>query len=395
MKNKKLWIVIFVVTLTLMGGYILFFQRKKVEVIKVIKSDFIEKILVSGVVIGMENSTLSSEINGTIEKIYFKEGDIVKKGDLIIKFNSKDIEANVRQKEAELLNIQTELEKLETVLLSNANQLFFNSNIEYKNALNEFEKYSKLYKNGYVNVLELNEKRNNLAEKEVKVKNALNDLNSIKNGPNRKLILTNLKSKSEELEFEKEQLKKYFVTAPYDSYIREKYIDLGETVAPYTDLFLISSIDNKIVEIDLDEKYFEKVKNGNKINIYSYGDSDIKSFGNIFFISNSVNEKSGTVKIKGSMNENLEKFIYGSTVNVEINGKEIKNGIHIPKDYLVVKDNQYYVMVEENGKVLEKKVEGVKVLDGYVVTNDLKLGQDIILLNPKNLKEGEKIRYEI
>lgn len=395
MKNKKLWIVIFVVILTLMGGYILFFQRKKVEAIKVIKSDFIEKILVSGIIIGVENSILSSEIDGTIEKVYFKEGDIVKKGDLIVKFNSKDIEANVRQKEAELLNMQTELEKLETVLLSNANQLFFNSNIEYKNALNEFEKYSKLYNNGYVNILELNEKRNNLAEKEVKVKNAFNDLNSIKNGPNRKLILTNLKSKSEELEFEKEQLKKYFVTAPYDSYIREKYIDLGETVAPYTDLFLISSIDNKIVEIELDEKYFEKVKNGNKINIYSYGDSDIKSFGEIFFISNSVNEKSGTVKIKGNINGNLEKFIYGSTVNVEINGKEIKNGIHIPKDYLLVKNNQYYIMIEKDGKALEKKIEGVKVLDGYVVTDDLKLGEDIILLNPKNLKEGEKIRYEI
>lgn len=395
MKNKKLWIVIFVVILTLMGGYILFFQRKKVEAIKVIKSDFIEKILVSGIIIGVENSILSSEIDGTIEKVYFKEGDIVKKGDLIVKFNSKDIEANVRQKEAELLNVQTELEKLETVLLSNANQLFFNSNIEYKNALNEFEKYSKLYNNGYVNILELNEKRNNLAEKEVKVKNAFNDLNSIKNGPNRKLILTNLKSKSEELKFEKEQLKKYFVTAPYDSYIREKYIDLGETVAPYTDLFLISSIDNKIVEIELDEKYFEKVKNGNKINIYSYGDSDIKSFGEIFFISNSVNEKSGTVKIKGNINGNLEKFIYGSTVNVEINGKEIKNGIHIPKDYLLVKNNQYYIMIEKDGKALEKKIEGVKVLDGYVVTDDLKLGEDIILLNPKNLKEGEKIRYEI
>lgn len=395
MKKKKIWIFIFVIILILIGVYILFFQRKKVEAIKVIKKDFVEKILVSGVITGIENSTLSSEINGTIEKIYFKEGEFTKKGDLLIKFNSKDIEANVRQKEAELLNMQTELEKLETVLLSNANQLFFNSNIEYKNALNEFEKYSKLYSNGYINVLELNEKRNNLAEKEVKAKNALNDLNSIKNGPNRKLILTNLKSKNEELEFEKEQLKKYFVTTPYDSYIREKYVDLGETVAPYTSLFLISSIGNKIVEIELDEKYFEKIKNGDKINIYSYGDNDIKSSGEIFFISNSVNEKNGTVKIKGSMNENLEKFIYGSTVNVEVNGKEIKNGIHVPKDYLIIKDNQYYIMTEKEGKSFEKKVEGVKVLDGYVITNNLELGENIILLNPKNLKEGEKIRYEI
>ena len=207
MKNIKYLINIFIVIFILFIVYILFFQRKKVDSIKIEKKDFVEKILVSGVITGLENSTLSNNIDGTIEKIYFKEGDFVKKGEVIAKFDSKEAEAIVRKKEAELLNIETELEKLEIVSLKNAELLFSNSDIEYKNAFNEFKKYSKLYSNGYINILELNEKSNVLAQKEIKVKNALNDLNSIKNGPNRKLILTNLKSKSEELQYEKEQLK--------------------------------------------------------------------------------------------------------------------------------------------------------------------------------------------
>lgn len=393
MKNRKLISIIFIIIILTLTIYIIFFHKKKVEAIKAEKKDFVEKILVSGIVSGIENSTISSDINGTVEKIYFKEGDFVKKGDLLIKFNSKDIEATVKQKEAELLNVQVELEKLETVLLTNANLLFTNSEVEYKNALNEFNKYSKLYNRGYVNILELNEKRNTLAEKEVKVKNALNDLNSIKNGPNRKLILADLKSKNEELEFEREQLKKYSILVPYDSYIREKYVDLGETVAPYTSLFLISSIGDKIVEIELDEKYFEKVKKGDKINIYSYGDSDIKTSGEIFFINNSVNEKNGTVKIKGTLLDNLKKFIYGSTVNVEINGQNIKNGIHVPKDYLIVKNNRYYIMIDRGGKATIEEVEGIKVLDGYVIVSEL--DKNTIILNPKSLNEGDRIVYEI
>lgn len=393
MKNRKLISIIFIIIFLTLTIYIIFFHKKKVEAIKAEKKDFVEKILVSGIVSGIENSTISSDINGTVEKIYFKEGDFVKKGDLLIKFNSKDIEATVKQKEAELLNVQVELEKLETVLLTNANLLFTNSEVEYKNALNEFNKYSKLYNRGYVNILELNEKRNTLAEKEVKVKNALNDLNSIKNGPNRKLILADLKSKNEELEFKREQLKKYSILVPYDSYIREKYVDLGETVAPYTSLFLISSIGDKIVEIELDEKYFEKVKKGDKINIYSYGDSDIKTSGEIFFINNSVNEKNGTVKIKGTLLDNLEKFIYGSTVNVEINGQNIKNGIHVPKDYLIVKNNRYYIMIDRGGKATIEEVEGIKVLDGYVIVSEL--DKNTIILNPKSLNEGDRIVYEI
>ena len=393
MKNIKYLINIFIVIFILFIVYILFFQRKKVDSIKIEKKDFLEKILVSGVITGLENSTLSNNIDGTIEKIYFKEGDFVKKGEVIAKFDSKEAEAIVRKKEAELLNIETELEKLEIVSLKNAELLFSNSDIEYKNAFNEFKKYSKLYSNGYINILELNEKSNVLAQKEIKVKNALNDLNSIKNGPNRKLILTNLKSKSEELQYEKEQLKKYYITIPYDAYVRERYIDIGETLSAYKPLFLISSIIDKIVEIELDEKYFSKVQKGDKINIYSYGDSIIKSFGEIFFINNSVTEEKGTVKIKGSLKNNLENFIFGSTVNVEINGKNFKGVIQIPKNYLITRGNNSYIMIVKQGKAFEKKVEVINTLDGYIIVSEI--DENTILLNPENLKEGERVTYEI
>ncbi|MGL5089332.1 MAG: HlyD family secretion protein, partial [Cetobacterium sp.] len=257
-KNKAIGICFLV--LILIGCYNFFLKPKKIEGIKLIKTDFIEKILVSGVVLGLENSVISSEKNGTILEIFFKEGDFVKKGEVIASFRTKDIDVLIKQKAAELLSTEAELEKLETVLIQNAELLFLNSEIEYKNAKIEFQKYFKLYENQYVNILELNEKKNILLEKEIKFKNSLNELNSLKTGPNRKTILANLTQKKEALEYEKEQKKKYNIVAPYDSYIRERYVDIGETVSAYSELFLISSLNEKIVEVDLDERYSDKVK---------------------------------------------------------------------------------------------------------------------------------------
>ncbi|MGL4997688.1 efflux RND transporter periplasmic adaptor subunit [Cetobacterium sp.] len=392
MKKNK---IIGVCLLVLIGiaGYIYILKPKKIEGIKLVKTDFIEKILVSGIVSGIDNSILSTEINGTILDIFFKEGEFVKKGDIIASLRTKDIDVLIKQKKAELLSTEAELEKLETVLIQNAELLFLNSEIEYKNAEIEFQKYFKLYENQYVNILELNEKKNILLEKEIKFKNSLNELNSLKTGPNRKTILANLTQKKEALEYEKEQKQKYNIVAPYDSYIRERYIDIGETVSAYSELFLISSLDEKIVEVDLDERYSDKIKKNDKITIYSFGNENIKEFGEIYFINNSVNERKGTILIKGTLKEKSHHFLYGSTVNIEIDGQKIKDSFFIPKEYFYSKDEKTFVMIYENGKVEEKEISGVHVLDGFVIKDGI--DESNIVLNPENLKIGEKIQYEI
>ncbi|MGL5053686.1 MAG: efflux RND transporter periplasmic adaptor subunit [Cetobacterium sp.] len=392
MKKNK---IIGVCLLVLIGiaGYIYILKPKKIEGIKLVKTDFIEKILVSGIVSGIDNSILSTEINGTILDIFFKEGEFVKKGDIIASLRTKDIDVLIKQKKAELLSTEAEFEKLETVLIQNAELLFLNSEIEYKNAEIEFQKYFKLYENQYVNILELNEKKNILLEKEIKFKNSLNELNSLKTGPNRKTILANLTQKKEALEYEKEQKQKYNIVAPYDSYIRERYIDIGETVSAYSELFLISSLDEKIVEVDLDERYSDKIKKNDKITIYSFGNENIKEFGEIYFVNNSVNERKGTILIKGTLKEKSHHFLYGSTVNIEIDGQKIKDSFFIPKEYFYSKDEKNFVMIYENGKVEEKEISGVHVLDGFVIKDGI--DESNIVLNPENLKIGEKIQYEI
>ncbi|MGL4358453.1 efflux RND transporter periplasmic adaptor subunit [Cetobacterium sp.] len=372
-------------------------KPKKVEAIKIKKENYTEKILVSGVVSGIENSIISSSLNGTIDKIFFKEGDFVKKGDLIAKFLTADIEASIKQKEAELISAKAELENTETIVVSNLSLLLKNSKIEYENAKSEFEKYSKLYENKYVNVIELNSKRNTLIEKEIKVQNAMNDLFSSKSGPNKKIVLANLKNKEENLKYEKEQEKKYYIFAPYDSYIRERYVDIGETVAPYSELFLISSLESKIIEIELDEKYSEKVKVGDKIIIYSFGNEKTTGVGNIYFVGKSVNEKKGVLQLKGNFENSSEKFIYGSSVNVEISGQKLESSYLVPKDYIVSKNEKKSVWRERKGKAEEVEVETFDVLDGVVLKENSSLSEDeMIFLKPdKNIESGERINYEI
>ncbi|MGL5918121.1 MAG: efflux RND transporter periplasmic adaptor subunit [Cetobacterium sp.] len=391
MRKKRFLIpLLFLVLIIII--YNIFFKPIKVEGIKLLKKDYIENVLVSGTVLGKENTIISSQLNGTIDKIYFKEGDNIKKGEIIAKFKTDDIETIINQKQMEISDAEAELENLEKFLEMNANRLFLNSKQEYEYAKNELQKYTKLYMNKYVNILELNQKKNVALEKEVKLNNAFNDLNSLKNGPNKKRAVINLNLKKESYNYEKEQEQKHFIKAPYDCYIRERYTEIGESVAAYSDLFLVSSTDNKIVEIELDERYRDKIKLFDKIKIYSLGDKNAETYGEIYFIGNSVNEKKGTILVKGSLKVSTP-FLYGSSVNIEISGQKIENSFFISKEHVLKKGKKTYLMIFENNKAKEIEVESISVLGGFVIQEGI--DENTVVLNYKNLKAGDKVRYEI
>ena len=50
-------------------------------------------------------------------------------------------------------------------------------------------------------------------------------------------------------------------------------------------------------------------------------------------------------------------------------------------------------MIVKQGKAFEKKVEVINTLDGYIIVSEI--DENTILLNPENLKEGERVTYEI
>lgn len=389
---KKRFLILCLFFFLMILVYNLFLKPVKVEGVRLLKKDFVENILVSGTILGKENTIISSQLNGTIDEIYFKEGDSIKKGDIIAKFKTDDIETIINQKLMEVSSAEAELENLEKVLEMNANRLFLNSKQEYEYAKTELQKYTKLYTNKYVNILELNQKKNVTLEKEVKLNNAFNDLNSLKNGPNKKRALINLNLKKESYNYEKEQEKKHFIKAPYDCYIRERYTEIGESVAAYSDLFLVSSTDEKIVEIELDERYRDKIKLFDKIKIYSLGDKNAETDGEIYFIGNSVNEKKGTIQIKGNLKVSAA-FLYGSSVNVEISGQKIDNSFFVSKEYVLKKGKKTYLMIFENNKAKEIEVEAISVLGGFVIQKGI--DENTIVLNYKNLNAGDKVRYEI
>lgn len=177
----------------------------------------------------------------------------------------------------------------------------------------------------------------------------------------------------------KNSLRKHYIYAPYNGYVTAKYVEINEPVVPSKKLFKLTSSEDKVVEFNIDEKYINKISLDCPIKIYPFNKTKIYSTGKIYFIEFDPSTNNTAIKVKGTIDNKFDEFLYGSAVNIVIDGKKIIDGILIPKEYVVSKNNKNYIFVELEGKIQPVEVLGEFVIDGFIVTEGLQ-NEDIILI---------------
>ena len=78
------------------------------------------RVEVTGQVIPIFQAILSSRIQGTIDKLLVREGTQVFKGQLLIKLDSRDVQADLARAEAEVENAKAQLDRMKTLYAKDA-----------------------------------------------------------------------------------------------------------------------------------------------------------------------------------------------------------------------------------------------------------------------------------
>ncbi|MGL6169202.1 MAG: hypothetical protein ACRC0Y_13040, partial [Fusobacteriaceae bacterium] len=124
-----------------------------------------------------------------------------------------------------------------------------------------------------------------------------------------------------------------------------------------------------------------------------YGNSENYSFGKIYFKGIDIDQNNGTLEIKTTIENQLPEFLYNSTINGIIEGRKISDSFLLEERFIVYKNDQKFVFVLKDKKSELKNIEGISVIDGFIVTNGLET--DEIILEPKDLEVGIKVKVSI
>lgn len=217
---------------------------------------------VIGILEGTKEITIKSKSQGELIDIFFKEGEMVKAGEVI----------------AELDSEKEQIEK----------DMAFT---DYETAQKDFQKSKKLAE--YISKDELLKKKNDFLKKENLFK--LKDYN--------------LKTKK-------------FI-APIDGTLTRKYIKIGENVSSGAKSFEIIQYDELIIDLHIQAKYMDGLKLGKKVKFVQELDDSQTFYGDVYFIGPVLDKASGTINVKLKLNNPKDKtgnFILrpGMTVKVSI-----------------------------------------------------------------------------
>ncbi|MGA9239368.1 efflux RND transporter periplasmic adaptor subunit [Robiginitalea sp.] len=196
------------------------------------------------------------------------------------------------------------------------------------------------------------------------------------------------------------QLAKSTITAPFSGIVDDVLVDEGSTVNPAggTPIIRLVNLSDMYVEVDVPESYLREVTEGKRVELYIpvLGDSMISK---VRQTGNFINPANRTFKVEISVPNTKGQIKPNLTVRVKINDYSNSEAVLVPPG--VISENsagqQYVYIASEIGEDKLAKAEKRVITTGLSQNNQVEVisgieaGEFIILEGARRVREGQKI----
>jgi len=340
------------------------------------KSDM--KVIINGVgnVATKNLYKVSTIYGGKVLDFNINLGDWVKKGELIAKIDSVDIEDKIAELQENIKVLQKNIIATQVDRDSAIKQYLYSEDVLRKN--------QKLYQKKAISELEY---KKYLTDKEV-AQLKVDSLNA---------KIDSLKQQINQINYSisglQEKLKRYSIYAPVDGYVTKKYISNNDVINPSMPIIEIVNPKDVWVSTPIDTRISADVKINDKAMIKLRSSKTFKKgyVVKINPINNAVtNEREIFIKFKKTPNP----FYLNEQAIINIKLKKLKNVSVIPPKAVVFYNQKQGVWVLDNNKAHFQPIKIIAHADKKVVVNLENV--KIIIPNPKKkpLSEGMRIYHD-
>jgi efflux transporter, RND family, MFP subunit len=373
-----------------------------VETQKVIPTTIIQKVSATGKIQPELEIKLSSEVSGEIIELPVKEGQMVKKGDLLVRINPDIYQSVVKRSAASLETVRASLQQSSATL---------------KEAEESYKRNKVLFDKGVISKSDWDK-----AVSAYEVAKA-----------SRESARFNVQSAMASVSEAQDNLKKTIIYSPTDGTISKLSVELGERVVGTmqmtgTEIMRVANLHNMEVEVDVNENDIVKISVGDSVNVEV--DAYLKRVfkGTVTNIANTANTTTSAdqvtnFKVKIHIEEASYKdlseskpvgyspFRPGMTATVDIITQTKKDAVAVPISAIIVKKKseidpktpkeeadkkQEAVFVLKDGKAELRAVTtgiqdnvNIEILSGVAKDEEIITGPYNVI--SKTLKNNEKV----
>lgn len=294
-------------------------------------------------------------INGELEKVLFKDGDIVKKGDVLFKVDDRVYAAILAQKEATLKKNQASLAL----------------------AIANLKRYEPLVKK-------------NLATKE-----KLDELIASK-----KQLEATVKADQSTINQARLDVEYCTIISPIDGRIGKSLIDIGNIVNNTSKLANIVQVDYLKVnfnpssnEVMLINKYKSKKNPIVKVVPENLSDASLQLRGEIDFVDNVTNNMTGTIAMRAKIDNKEGRLFPGTFVEIQVFVTDKLSLIALDPNTVAQNQMGAYVMVlNEKDQIETRQIDvSFRNKDLFIIKEGLVEGDRVVVSAISKLRNNQKV----
>ena len=328
-------------------------QAVPVRVSEVTRGDFAVYFKALGTVTALNTINVRSRVGGELVKVYFKEGQMVKAGELLAEIDPRSYQNALLQAEGTLMQNQAQL----------------------KNAQVDVQRYRGLYAEDSIAKQTLDTAEALVSQYQGTVKTNQAAVNDAKLN----------------LEFTK-------IRAPISGRVGLRQLDVGNLVAANdtTALVVITQTEPIVVSFTLPENnlalVLERYRSGAKLPVQAWNRGDTKELavGVLSSIDNQIDITTGTLKFKALFENRDQALFPNQFVNVHMLADTLKDVVLAPTAAIQYGTNGSFVYALDGDKKVKIRSVKVGATDGdiTVIEDGLAPGDRVVLEGTDRLRDG-------
>ncbi len=338
--------------------------NKKVEKTSPVEESITESVYASGIVKSKNQYQVFSTVNGLVKEVLVTEGDIVKKGDAIIRI--ADITAQLNKENAQIAADYSSV-------TANADKLN-NARIEIENAKSKMDNDASLAKRQR-NLWEQGiGTRNEMDQRELAYKNSTNAFEAAKLrfADLQKQISLQAKQSQKNLQLSNNTINDFIVKSERDGKVYNILKEKGEMVNTQTPVAIVGDASSFILELQVDEYDIARIKPGQKVllSMDSYKGEVFEA--QVLKINPLMNTQSKSFTIEAIFITPPAKLYPNLTTEANIIIAVKEKALTIPRSYLL--DDTYVLLPNDEKRKVTiglKDYQKVEILKGITAKDIL------------------------
>jgi len=389
-KSKTLFIVSF--ALIIIAIFIVFSISKpqKADFITLKRQDFKYTILANCTVDYPKPLDIKSTSESLVKAIYKKEGEKVKKGEIIILLDDSEEIRRLKIASNNIISLNKKIKNIKNVELPNLYEKEKELKLDLELAKNDLSRAKDLYEAGGISKSDLEKIQKNYGIKLSQYNQLKNTLDNYESSG--VLAELNIQIENAKIEYEdyKKKVEEKRIISPFNGKILNINVQKGEKTSLQKVLATVIEDTNWLLVMNVDQRELGLLMNGLKANVKfdAYPEEIFSAY--VTYVCTQIDKEKGTCEVRLEIkDQKANKIKYGMSGYAEIYAKSFSNVLIIPQRFVKQSKQKNYVVLYKNNRAYITNINLTRIGENVFLTEDLKEGD--ILLDIDIKQSGKKV----